>query len=648
MNKYTSIVFYFCLLYGSTSFAQQFGKNPEHSLDTIRVKGNRFCFIGDHAYYIHKDTILVLPDTVEFYIRKNNMQRTDKFYNQVETKMSKHKASSLIYDFLFKSAQAHQPHNEESSEQRFTPFESESIKNIDYKFLKIFGSDINDTTINSPSKWAKPLNKIHIHTRKWVVKKNILFNHEEKIDPNVLVDTERLLRKLDYIKDARIFVHDHKKNKTADLVVATKDVFPYNFLVRPNNNNNALFGVSNINIAGIGHEVEYNNIKDGGSDFFYRVRNIEGTFIDSEVNYANHFIRTGYGIFLTKDFQTQDTKYAGGASFSQYEFGEFDFNPISDITSTFTYGRKYRDLWAARAFNTSFVSNFLGLKENTKAVASARIEYSDFFDRPTDAADTNFRYHDHTNFLLSLGLTSRIYYKDKFILQYGRTEDIPTGSAVGVVLGRQKGEFRNRMYLGFTYARGGYIKHFGYLNTLLSIGSFISEEVFNDGVFKISADYFTKLFTFNQFKFRQFIDISFAQAIDPSEEVILRTQNDLGIRGISGYYHHSTTKFNIKVESLLFTPASIMGFRLALFGFLDYTVTDNIRNPFFNKDSFLGVGGGIRLRNDNLAFSTIQLRVGFYPSLPINGANNWINVATSASLNIRDFDFKAPEVIPFR
>jgi hypothetical protein len=637
------------LLFSSVSVsAQRLKNNPKVSYDSIHVKGNRFIFIEDYAYYAHQDTVFVLLDTAEFHIRKNNLERTDKFYKSVESRMSKGKVSSLMYQYLFKTDKSVEPHDDESSSQRFYPYQNETITNIGYKYLNVFGSDINDTTKNNPNKWTNILNRSHVHTRKWVLRKNLLFKKNQRIIAENFVDSERLLRRLDYVKDARIYVLDQKSSKDSKVLVTSKDVFPYNFLINPNNDNGAKFGISNINIAGTGHELEYDNIADGGSDYYYRVRNVEGTFIDTELNYANYFRKNGFGISLKRDFLTQETKYAGGAAFSRYKFTETDFNPITDVTNTINYDLQYRDLWVGKAFETSVVSKLLGLKENTNAVVSFRVENSLFSNAPVADDFTNFRFHNRANYLLNIGLTSRVYYKDKFILLFGRTEDIPTGSAFGLVTGYQNGAFRNRVYLGVNFARGGYIPKFGYLNSIFSLGSFISNKEINDGVLKIGVDYFTKLFSFNQFKFRQFIELNFSQTIRPSEEIVLITQNDLGIRGISNYYHRSTTKFNIKLESLLFTPYNVLGFNMAILGFFDLTTTSNNKNTLFSNDVFAGMGGGIRLRNDNLAISTIQLRLGYYPSLPINGFSNLLNAATSTNLNIRDFNFGAPEIISFQ
>ncbi|MEP5612758.1 MAG: hypothetical protein ABJP45_10940 [Cyclobacteriaceae bacterium] len=638
--------FPFLVFFSFSLLAQDIRDNPKHTIDTVHVKGDRFIFIGDNAYYVRRDSTLFLSDTVEFYIRKNNLEKTDAFYKQLEGRLTKSKVSTLIYEQLFKSHEEGKPHGEESSSQRFIAYENEKIKFIKYKYLNVFGSDINDTTVNKSKTTTDILNKSHIHTREWVVRKNLVFKNEERLNPDAMVNSERLLRRQDFIKDARIYVDEQVKNREAGLIVTTKDVFPYNFLLNPNNNNGARFGVSNINIAGIGHELEYNNIKDGGSEFFYRVRNIEGTFIDGELNYADHFRKTGFGLFLTRAFVTQETKYAGGFSVSGYEFGEFDFNPTTDVTSTFAYNLNHTDFWVGRAFRTSLVSNILGLEENTKAVVAIKVDKSDFFDRPFTDAATNFRYHDRSTLLMSIGLTSRNYYKDKFIVQYGRTEDIPTGSALGIVFGKQNGEFKDRGYFGINYARGGYIKNVGYLNAILSIGSFFDNGLEN-GVFKIGADYYTRLFSLNQFRFRQFADFNLTKAIDPDEEYILSSQDHIGIRGVSNYYHRSTTRLNVRTTSLLFTPAYVFGFRLAVFGFFDFTATSNSRNDFFGTDGFMGFGGGISLKNDNLAISTIRIRLGVYPNAPINASSNLFNIATSTDFNIRDFDFKAPEIVSF-
>lgn len=654
MKQITIFFVFFFYLSASAALGQTrtFNTQPQTKMDTVRVKADRFLFVREEVYYAKVDTIFVLPDTTDFYIRKNNMERTEEFYRRVETKMSKSKLANMMYDYMFVNNGA-SPKTEEFHEQRFTPYERETISNITYKHLPIFGATVKDTTIYNPSKLSKPANKLHVYTRDWVIRRNLTFQIGDKINPEDLVDTERLIRRLRYVKDARIMINERPGQK-ADVAVVTQDVFPYSVILSPNNDNDAMFGVTSINIGGIGHEFEYDYIRDQGSDLFYRVANISGTFIDGELNYAHHFIRTGIGGTLERDFVTQQTKYAGGGAANRYEFGEYNYDPIADTTTTYTYKRNYAGLWVGRAYQTKIKSQFFGVDALTNIVVSAGLEHQDFYDRPIVTADTNYRYHDRNTYLVSLGLSARNYYKDRFILQFGRTEDIPTGSALGVVTGVQTTEFRTRLYVGYNYARGGYIGKWGYLNGIASLGSFIKikediyeESDYQNGILKLGIDYFTPLLTINQVKMRQFIDFTYSQALLPDEEYILNSQSDIGIRGLRGYYLRATSKVNIKLETVVFTPINFLEFRMAAFAFLDYTATRNIRNDFFDTDHFLGVGGGIRLRNDNLAFSTVQIRFGYYPSTPINASYGAINLSSSPSIGIRDFNFRAPEIIPF-
>ncbi|MFY0626398.1 MAG: hypothetical protein JXR07_08895 [Reichenbachiella sp.] len=642
-------IFLILLLLATWNVAHaQLKNSPESTIKAIEIKADRFLFWDHDVFYIKNDTVVFIPDSVDFIIRKNTFAKSDQFYDSVRVKMSKSKISSFVYDLIFKNPDSKdKPHTEALSELRYVAYRNDTINEIDFDHLDVFGTRINDTSYYKPNKYSKFLNNIHVNTRPWVVRKNMRFRQNDVLNPSDINESERLLRKLPFVMDARVFVNSSDSIDGVDVLVLTKDVFPYNVEISPGNDNDAKFGVSHNNIGGFGHKMEYDFVEEGEYEFYYTVPNILGSFIDSEIDYSNHFRKTGLGGTLTKDFVTQEIRFGGGAEISQFEFGEYDYNPFLDSTSTFFYQRQKRDFWIGRSFKTEFQSSWLGFANETYAIASARIDYQDFFDRPEVALDTNFQYHDRTNILVSIGLSSREYYKDKFILNYGRTEDIPTGTALSFVAGIQHREFDDRVYLGGNYSRGGYISNFGYLNTIFNLSSFVDEDGLVDGVGRVGIDYFSKLVILNRYKYRQFISLTYVQTIRPKEDIYIRNQNDLGIRGVSGFYLKATSKINVRVEPLLFTPLVFLGFRTAVFSFFDMTITGNSVSEFFDTDVFLGCGAGVRFRNDNLAFSTIQLRFGYYPNVPLNANTSIVDVSTSTRLGIRDFDFQAPTITAF-
>ena len=65
----------------------------------------------------------------------------------------------------------------------------------------------------------------------------------------------------------------------------------------------------------------------------------------------------------------------------------------------------------------------------------------------------------------------------------------------------------------------------------------------------------------------------------------------------------------LNTETVFFTPYQPLGFRIALFGFADFGLLGRDANIFKNN-FFTTFGLGVRLRNERLVFSTIQLRLG--------------------------------------
>lgn len=576
------------------------------------------------------------------------MEKSENFYKNVEAAMSKHKLSSMVYDFLFRSPNKIKPHRESLTELRFVPYEGDHIEKLRYKHLKIFGTDINDTSYYRIDKLTDIVNKTHLHTSRILIRKNLLFRGNEKVVAEDLVESERLLRRLPVVKDAQILIAPGSDNESAVVTVVTKDVFPYNFEIYPNNDNGALFGLSHINIGGVGHEIEYNNVDTTDYELYYRIRSMFGTYIDLELDYSQHFQKSGTGFKINRDFASRQTRVGGGIEYSSFQFGETSFEPETERHNDLIYNRDRQDIWLGYAFETKFRARAIGFSKQTHAVVSARLDHQEFYNKPEVRLDTNYRFHDRTNYLAGIGLSTREYFKDKFIRNFGRTEDIPTGVVMALVGGVQQREFEYRTYLGANYSRGGYFYGFGYTNYTVSLGAFLRGDGIRDGVFNAEVNYYTPLAALGKYKFRQFIDLQYSQAINPTEAIIMDTQSDLGLRGVSGYHLSSTQHFNFSAESLLFTPAIFLGFRLATFAFFDYAATDNNRSTFFGPQSFYGYGIGFRLRNDNLAFSTIQLSFGMYPKLPLDPSYSLARLSTSTRLRVRDFTFQSPEIVPFR
>ena len=357
------------------------------------------------------------------------------------------------------------------------------------------------------------------------------------------------------------------------------------------------------------------------------------------------FRSDGYGVKLFRNFLTPEMVNAGGVEFSSKNHNQLrPFDIVTDSIEIISHKENFHDVWFAHSFKAVHVPGILKARERLRYVVGARVNRRQFIERQEVTEDYNQAFHNRTDVLLSGGLSSRGYYKDRLIRGFGRTEDIPIGTSLQVTLGRQFGEFFNRNYLGIEFSEGEVIRKFGYLKGSLRLGGFLRHGRFEQGIVDLKGEYFSRIYTLNLFKYRQFINVRLTEGIRRKAQDFIDINDRNGIRGLYNFFLIGTKRFVINAESVLFTPFYLGGFRMAFLGFLDIGIINSDRT----KDSYYGAGFGIRLKNDNLAISTLQLRLGFYPSSPFQEDHRRLSFSTIGDLGLQDFDISSPEIIEFR
>jgi hypothetical protein len=121
--------------------------------------------------------------------------------------------------------------------------------------------------------------------------------------------------------------------------------------------------------------------------------------------------------------------------------------------------------------------------------------------------------------------------------------------------------------------------------------------------------------------------------------------------GFSGFRNDSikgTQRFYVGLESVFFSPSDLLGFRFAFYGFSDlgYLFESNefIREGF----QLLSLGIGVRIRNDNLLFNTLQIRLAYYPVKPEFSRLNYVIVSGEQLIKPYNFDPGPPSIIRYR
>lgn len=100
-------------------------------------------------------------------------------------------------------------------------------------------------------------------------------------------------------------------------------------------------------------------------------------------------------------------------------------------------------------------------------------------------------------------------------------------------------------------------------------------------------------------------------------------------------------------ELVAFSPADFVGFRLAPYFFYDGAFLAQNNDAIYKGKYYHGFGIGMRLRNDNLTFNTIEVRLGFYPNGPEDVGRMKFNFSEHDVAAFKDFNVTAPDVTPF-
>jgi hypothetical protein len=562
---------------------------------------------GMHIAMLKKDSIA--NDT----IKKN----TQIFYDSLEVKAKRHRITKWMYGFLiaskFDTAKKVDP-----SYEYYMGFNNKTIGTISIKSLEVFGPDFSDTNKTTSIWIEKMANKMHSKSNLNVIRKNLWLKEGQTLDPNLVMDNERLLRSLPYLKDVMFIIKPRfGSDNIVDILILTKDVFSFGLSGSIGNIHNGMIGISDKNVLGIGHEIGLTLFGNTelrphlGMEAFYAINNVKGNFINFSTGYAKNYIRDEFFISVDRDFLRPQSVYAGGLTvLRSFRSKQVNLNAI--VTSD-SLNYIFLDGWYGRRLK-------LGINPNDsrfQVTLAGRVRYTSFYNRPPADIENHQFFANSTFYLGSLSFSHRSYVRDYKVYSYGITEDIPKGYLHEVVFGYDRNEFGNRWYSHLFLSTGNLFKQKPYyLYSSVGLGSFWKRSGFEQGMLDFKVNFISQLFNIWNVHARQFIKLNYSLGINrfAIEDLLLR--NSIGIRGFGSSIPAGKQRLTLNVENVFFQNKAILKFQSAIFSFLDIGIVGPADQSIFTRNYYAGVGVGLRIRNENLIFKTIQLRLAFYPNHP--------------------------------
>ncbi|GGF14585.1 hypothetical protein [Hymenobacter cavernae] len=550
-------------------------------------------------------------------------------------------------------------------DRQFDQHNYKVVRSINVTTLDAFGYSISDPNRQPRNILEKSGNLLHIVTSQARVRQVLLFRAGEELEPQDLQESERLLRQTSEILDARVFVNEATSTADSiDVQIITKDVFSISGSFQLRDVTAGIIGLSDANFLGQGHQFsnryEYGRRDPQGWSYRGSYQVPFRNFIYAQARYRNQYQDKQSGFSVYRDFYSLNTKYAGAFSVDSYERGLTFYRPAEGQLAQFhTLRYNTQDLWVGRAFHLR--SYDLGYENPGRYILAGRLLHTNYTLVPDSAKiqlNTNgyndvLGYNDALLGLATVGYSVRRYYKDKYLFGFGRTEDIPTGMLATFTTGYELNSRQDRRYYGVRMAYASYSLRRGYLYVNGEFGSYLRrpENDWQQGQLTGELLYFTRLFHTGNYQWRHFLWLRSSLGFHrrPGEQ-LLTFDSRRGVRGFrSDTELRGQSRFILNYETTMFTPVSILGFRLAGVAFIDaaWLATKPGREmPFYDRP-YTGFGLGLRFRNEYTAIRNIQILLGFYPRGQTNGSGFRIFENTSNYYNFSDFNFAQPGIIRY-
>lgn len=513
----------------------------------------------------------------------------------------------------------------EKSEDPYLDFDGKIIRKIIVKHLG-FEKSILDTARTLKNYISKTANKLHSNTKEYVIRNNLFLKEGEALNPYRAADNERWLRNLNFMLDARIYVEPIVNEiDSIDLLVVTRDVFSLGGSFEPNYPTKYVATLQDVNLSGRGQTVQFGQVVDNtrspkyGFKGSYLLSNISGSFIDGSVGYTslNDGVHVGNEnesslyIKLNRTLYHPFARFAGGAEMS-YNSSSNVFKRPDSVFAQYKYTVK--DLWLGYSFGHKKLPSDLRENRNRKFIAIRG--YDQYFLSKINTQLTEpdqFIFRNRTSLLAQLTFFRQDFYKTQYVLGFGRTEDVPYGYRISFTSGWERELGRKRTYWGSELYYNKIQPNGSILTFNVNLASYFQNASAQDGFVSFNFTCFSKIHKLGKMIVRHQYSSGYAAIIN---QQVKRGINIRDVNGILGFLPDSLVGFQrvtLSQEVTVFTPYKLLGFHLAPIVRTDLAYIRRFPKLFRSENFFSGFSVGLRARNENLIFNTIEARLFFYP-----------------------------------
>jgi hypothetical protein len=522
------------------------------------------------------------------------------------------------------------------NDEVFAAFKGKQVRNIQIIQLGL-GGNVNapqEVELNALNKLA---DRVHATTRAAVVRKNLFFTEGDTIRPDLMADNERHLREQPFVQDALLKLSIVPgMPEYVDVLVIVKDVFSLGVSANIGSPEDGELVITEENLFGSGDQLSIRTLYEakradtwgfGGS---YTKRNIAGSFTDFSIG-----------------FQTYRPAFNTGKRNEDYRFIRLSkslVNPYMTFTYALEVGKQQTNnmylsdsaYFADARYDANVVDAWAGYNLGTKNYfkknsgsrfrhfLAARGFYRHFVQVPDKFQNIyNYQYADLRGGLVTVSAFRQDFFKARYVYGFGRNEDVPEGVNVAITGGYTDKEQRLRAYLGLDFQRFYFKTRGDYFNFAFRASTYLHKANPEDVAVLASLDYFSKLYQRGgRWMQRNFLHFSAAGQYRTLLNEPLYINNVFGLAEFRRGDIQAAARLTTRAESVFYNSWSFYGFRFAPFVFGGFSLLKPIGTGWGKSDGFTSIGGGVKSRNENLVFGTMELRMFYFPRV-IGGMNRF-------------------------
>lgn len=460
---------------------------------------------------------------------------------------------------------------------------------------------------------TKPL---YSYTKDRLIREYLLFEQGQAVDPFLLADSERMLRNLDYINDARIIlVPLVGKPDSVVVVVETRDNWPFGLTGTVKDVNRYDVNLYFSNIGGYGFRLDNKAIYYSAFEpnLGYQGRlykdNIRGSFIGMRLLYEDSWQQLSRQMEFQRSLVHPGIKWLGGV------YWEY-----TDVRDNAGVPRKFElgDYWLG---HTIRLTDQDAAKRTSRPVLvpAVRFRKNSFKVRPEASADSNTAYLNTKDYLVGLTYQRLEYFKTSHLFKMGETENMPSGYTIKLSGGYQDREVYERVSSFFQASAIGVHPRGNIFMGLVHLGGYFHDRYLEDGSLHTGGVYISRMMGGNRYRHRFYATLFYTLAFNRFFEEALVLGNKTGLRGLDDNKVQGNQRMILKLESRLFTPWTMMGFRFMVFGYADVGAVGGAKDVLVQQKIYSSLGLGFRIDNPDLVLPSTQVRVGFVNSVEQNG-----------------------------